>query len=255
MGNFGYVSYVALRKLFLGLLCASLSHATSIVVIRAPDHITVAADSMIRTGYGKEMGCKIMHEGTVYFANAGIVENDQTGFKVSTIAQVAIQQGSYDVRSSARLFSSMAIAPFTSALEELRSKHPDFYEKYVKRGPQPLQVVFMRGSPAPAFVIIYFTIDSSAGVPVKVTSHTQECPGNGCPNGYGVRLLGGNDAAQRASKVTGFWGEGEIEGAKKLVEAEIVRAPDTVGPPVEILRLDATGPQWVYQKAQCQAVK
>jgi len=255
MGNFGYVPYVALRRPILVLLCVSFSHATSIVIIRAPDHITVAADSMIRTGYGHEMGCKIMQEGAVYFANAGIVENDQTGFKVSTIAQAAIQQASYDVKTSARLFSSMALLPFTNALEELRSKHPDFYEKYVKLGPQPLQVVFMRGSPAPSFVVIYFTIESSVGAPVKVTSHSQECPGNGCPNGYGVRLLGGNDAAQRASKVTGFWGEGEIEGAKKLVEAEIVRAPDNVGPPVEILRLDSTGPQWIYRKEQCQGGK
>jgi hypothetical protein len=255
MGNFGYVPHAALRKPLLILLCASFSYATSIVIIRTPDHITVAADSMIRTEYGHEMGCKIMHEGAVYFANAGIVENDRTGFKVSTIAQTAIQQGSYDVKSSARLFSSMALAPFADALEELRSKHPDFYARYVKLGPQPLQVVFMRGSPAPAFVVIYFTIESSPGAPVRVKSHSQECPGNGCPNGSGVRLLGGNDAAQQASKMTGFWGEGEVEGAKKLVEAEILRAPDNVGPPVEMLRLDSTGPQWIYQKEQCQAGK
>lgn len=241
MGSLGHVSYNALGKPFFVLLFASLSYATSIIVIRTPDHVIVAADSVYRTGYGQEMGCKIMHEGAVYFANAGIVENDHTGFKVSQIAQVAIQLGSDDVNSSARLFSSMTIVPFTRALEELRLRHPDFYARYATRGPQPLQVVFMRGSLAPAFVVIYFTIESSAGVPVKVKSHSVECPGIGCPDGYGVRLLGDNGAAQRASKAAGFWGAGEIEGARKLVEAEIVDAPDDVRPPIDVLRLERQG--------------
>jgi hypothetical protein len=250
---FVHLSRKALRKLFFVLPCASLSYATSIVVIRTPDHIIVAADSTIRTGYGRETGCKIMQEGAVYFANAGIVENDHTGFKVREIAQAAIQHGSSDdVNGGARLFSSMAAAPFARALEELRLRHPDFYQRYVKPGSQPLQVVFMRGSPAPAFVVIYFTIESGAGLPVRVISHSVECPGNGCPKGYGVRLLGDNDAAQRVSKEIGFWGSGEIEGARKLIESEIVDAPDSVGSPIDILRLDIHGPHWISQKEQCK---
>lgn len=243
------------QKPLLFLLCAAISHATSIVVIRTPDHITVAADSMIRTGSGAQTGCKIMHEGAVYFAGAGIIENDHTGFKVSKIAEQAIQQGFYDVNTCARLFSSMAVIPFSTALEELRNKHPDFYERYVKRGPEPLQVVFMRRSSAPAFAVVYFTIDSGPGAPVRVQSHSQECPGDGCPNGYGVRLFGDTGAAQRASKVDGFWGAGEIEGARKLIEAEIVEAPDSVAPPIDILRLELNGPHWINRKDQCREAK
>jgi hypothetical protein len=255
MGIFGCVSYKAFRKAFFGLLCVSFSHATSIVVIRTPDHIIVASDSLFRTGSGQEMGCKIKHEGVVYFATAGIVENDHTGFNVNNIAQLAIQQGFYDVKSSARLFSSMVITPFAGALEELRRKHPDFYARHVEHRPQPLQVVFMRRSAAPAFVVIYLTVESPIGVPVKVRSHSVECPGDGCPNGYGARLLGDTDAAQRASEVNAFWGAGEVEGVRKLVEAEIAAAPDSVGPPIDILRLDINGPHWINQKEQCREGK
>ncbi len=252
MGILGCVSYKALRKAFFVLLCASFSYATSIVVIRTPDHIIVASDSLFRTGSGQEMGCKIKHEGVVYFASAGIVENNNTGFKVNNIAQLAIQQGFYDVKSSARVFSSMVITPFIGALEELRRKHPDFYARQVEHRPQPLQVVFMRRSTAPAFVVIYLTVESPIGVPVKVKSHSLECPGDGCPNGYGARLLGDTDAAQRASKAAGFWNAGEVEGARKLVEAEIADAPGSVGPPIDILRLDINGPHWIFQKQQCK---
>ena len=42
------------------------------------------------------------------------------------------------------------------------------------------------------------------------------------------------------------------ERARELVELEIARIPEWVGPPVDIVQLDADGPRWIRRKPPCR---
>src|SRR5206468_12096100 len=78
-----------LRKqiIFAGLLLPTVSFGTSIVAIRVPHFVVIAADS--KATYRGEPGpatvCKIYQSGSLYFAIAGLEHDQERNFYPKTI--------------------------------------------------------------------------------------------------------------------------------------------------------------------------
>jgi len=48
-----------------------------------------------------------------------------------------------------------------------------------------------------------------------------------------------------------FWKAGLSDGVRRLVETEIAARSEYVGPPIDIVRISATGGQWIQKKNEC----
>ena len=67
-----------------------------------------------------------------------------------------------------------------------------------------------------------------------------------------TRFLGETEAIDGLPEETpGFWKEGLVNGVRRLVETEIVARSEYDGPPIDILRLDKNGAQWIQKKPEC----
>lgn len=131
--------------------------ATSIVVIRRPDKILIAADSLgIRgTPY---IACKIHHEGNMFYAGAGIVGDTASGFSIETIALRIIKGRRQSIATITRQFIERTEIPFAKALLEIKRDYPEFFEREVRNKPEPLQVIFVSDEKSvPTFGLAYFT--------------------------------------------------------------------------------------------------
>ena len=49
-----------------------------------------------------------------------------------------------------------------------------------------------------------------------------------------------------------FWKIGYAEGIRKLITIEIEADPNTVGPPIDILRIGESGAEWIQRKPECR---
>jgi len=224
--------------------------ATSIILVRRPAHIVLAADSLAISAK-PHMVCKISHQGIVFYASAGVVDNTTTGFSAQAIAaQSAKATGS--VAAAARQFADKARSPFSISLTEIRRDHPDFYGREVRGKPEPLQTIFASmEKKIPVFALVYFTIKETPGQ-VDVDSHISDCPGTACRSGYAAQLLGEDRAASKLGAVPSFWDRGDIEAAHQMVAAEITDRPGRVGGPVDIVLLNANGWRWLNKKQECR---
>ena len=67
-----------------------------------------------------------------------------------------------------------------------------------------------------------------------------------------TRFLGETEAIDGLpEETTGFWKEGLVNGVRRLVETEIAARSEYDGPPIDILRLDKNGAQWIQKKPEC----
>lgn len=48
---------------------------------------------------------------------------------------------------------------------------------------------------------------------------------------------------------------GHIAGVRKLIQLEIDRHPEKVGPPIAVLRIDRNGPRWIERTPYCNPVR
>lgn len=231
----------------LALLFAQPINCTSVAVIRTPKGVAIAADSLAYDGGKPVTRCKIHSVGSIVFSAAGLLENRNTGFNVEDLAkQAAIgSDGAFDAE---KRFQEIATVPFRRALTQIRRDARTYYDVEIKRGPEPLQVVFIaveKGTPT--FALAYFTVTDGRDGSVHVTVHGTKCPGDGCPAGHGITMLGDNEAAVHASNFPSFWIglDNPTVAIRKLVEIEIEALSKRVGPPIDILSLDTTGQNWI----------
>jgi hypothetical protein len=94
---------VVLPALLLASACGV--GATTLVAVWSPERLILGADSLMVTDTAKASACKIEHEGPIYFALSGLVQDRTAGFD---LAPLRLSRGS--VRRCRRRCSRSSIS-------------------------------------------------------------------------------------------------------------------------------------------------
>jgi Proteasome subunit len=246
----GGLSYI------VALLCAAQAGATTIVIIRTPQEVVIAADSAATIrGDGLPLTtqtvCKIyqIDSGRMFFAVSGLVNDPRTGFSIPKIVAAESRDGG----SMAAKLAAVEREVQAAALRELphvKERDPAQYAKLIdSKG--AVTVVFAgidAGVPAAAGFSLGFT--ASPNGTIEPSTIRDSCPGN-CPSGNRAFWFGDGDAIERL-RATGKLPELVMpELARYLVQVEIDAGAPDVGGPIDVLRILPAGPVWLQKKPGC----
>jgi hypothetical protein len=247
-------------------LTAQTMSQTSIVAIRTPDEIVVAADSRVIDEKGKPSPypfCKIIAlDKQMFFAVSGVLDITDSPYHLIDLAQrarkaaLAYGNGSFDVT---QLFIDAKVIPAID--KALNSLETETREKVEKRTRLFEYVLF--GFEKGALTIHYRSFQPVRGSPDNRINAARgeaiDCPGipGLCPPGDFFRPLGRNDVIYKFISEHPFpWYASATEVGRFLVTLEIIGEPAFVGPPVDIVRITKDGiAQWIQRKPECDEAK
>ncbi len=257
------------KILVLTLVTVALStpaRATTIVVLRTPDQIVVAGDSLsgltrVRdsltgiAGETKNSACKIIRVGNVFFASSGIGSDSETGFDVREIARASGEESNGLL--TLQNFERVYLPSLAKELNFLRLANPAVYQKQsVENGPSA--IVFFGFESGSTFFHArgYGASSSIFGEAVSVrTVSAFDCPGDNCPVKRDSRIANvnfGSSAAILRYLAPLVVPEADLlTVANKLVELEITDNPSEVGGPIDILRVTKNGGCWIKHEKEC----
>jgi hypothetical protein len=250
----------------LSLFSTTTLLATSIVALRRPTHIAIAADTLGRfladnpNGERKTIShCKIHSSGGFFFALAGFTSDINSGFDTSPItAHALLRVGKIEVRSK-RVVADIR-APLLKAVQRIyREASPEVAMPIIGDESHPIAVlqllVFGVENGIPEVVSANFTrINNEKHEPVGINAEVHVCPGEGCKDGEAYWLLGEQDAIVKAinGPSVPIWTGNDAADVRKLVSVEIADKPKLVGPPIDVLIVDAPGGHhWLTPLGRC----
>jgi hypothetical protein len=217
-----------------------VKRGTAIAAFRTSKEIVVAADSKsVDLNYKAypEKVCKIRRAGNgIFFAPNGLVEDKDTGFELFTIVENAAKNSS---RFDQKLTSIKAAVskPFLQAALHLRNSSPDLYAGLAIFGIE-------RG--VPRLSVLRFSLHNGL---TSVDQH--DCPG---PQRMAVQsyLVGSTeDKALFQPRIPANAGADLVDLARGFVQLNIDNNSKDTGPPIDIIRLDRSGPHWIQRKKEC----
>jgi hypothetical protein len=228
---------------FVVAMCNVPSPATTIVLVRTPEHIVVAADSLwLRSTdwhhYFRHTACKIGRVADIYFVVSTV---DADAMQVQALARRSIRE-SASVFESARNFSLMVdeIAK-RSADHEVQSNIEMCRRKICT------EVAFFgieRGVP----VIASLKLEQIGGTreSLKLLPHKYLCPGNCDRRRKSVWIVGRSkhiihELQTHPRFVRWYY---DLDAARALVKLEAAANPDYVGGPIDVLTLNSSGAHW-----------
>lgn len=245
-----------LRLLALTVLLAAHANATTIVAVKTPTAIVIGADSKVTDTFGNAaagQACKIIQAGNLFFAYEGLVRDRRTGFDVATIASRALLfKPNASAAERVSILTGFITAQLFVELPDLKQQDPDTYREKVEGGQTFLKILVagFEGAQPLLFVRQFRAVPvnrRTIGVGVVPDDCLKDCAGAAV-----VRSLGETAAIDGLPEETsGFWEQGIVAGVRRLIETEIAARGEYVGPPVDILRIDQRGAQWIQRKALC----
>ena len=239
-----------IRLAFLcGVMCALSiqASATSIIVIRTPDKIVIAADSK-RTHRNRppELVCKIRKVGGIYFSLTGIESPAavEPGLRIDAYSNASrAASEKQKITDIADLFADLEKQQLNRILPIMKLRAPELYRSLNGHLLDGLFVGMQDGSPT--WIDVHFW-----ELPSAVHSQRNVCPGQCAPGG--IIVLGVRRAIVEAEHHSGQFPTGDPETlAASLVKIEIDGEPEDVGPPISELRIDRTGAHWL-SRGVCQ---
>ena len=238
------------------LLSSNSALATTIVVARTATEIVIGADSKVTDAYGNDLSkhaCKILPVGRLVVAIEGFEIDRQTGFNLPEIATKALQlKPDATASEKVSILTGLLVSRLFEELVDLQRRAPDSYSRKFAGGRAFLRFVvagFERGRPL-VFVRNFRAVQfgpQKIGITVLPDDCRDDCHGN-----VVTRFLGETEAIDGLPEETpGFWQEGLINGVRRLVETEIAARSEYDGPPIDIVRIDKNGVQWIQKKPEC----
>jgi hypothetical protein len=236
----------------------SPADATTIVVARSANEIVIGADSKVTDTYGNELNsqvCKIQQVGNLFVAFEGLLRDKATGFSVPDIAVRALQfKPEASASEKVNILTGFLTAALFVELPHVRNNSADEFHTKLE-GQTFLRVVvagFERGRPV-VFVRQFRTTFIARGIGVTVIP--DDCLAD-CEGEVVTRFLGETDAIDGLPEDTpDFWKDGLPAGVRRLIETEIAARSEYVGPPIDLLRIDANGAKWIQKKQACPQLK
>ena len=240
----------AVWAVYILAVCAGINAAAStIVVVRTPVDVSIAADSMATFGDGSTARvCKIYRLGEVFLGVAGTDHDAATSFNVAGIVSTAIRNVSKPADKITSARTALTSEILTEA-KNLMSGRPQEFEN-VRRNGVSIALVGLDGT-VPFVVGQHFTVrlDSKNEIQI-VPSKALHCPGLDCPQGVYELHMGEADLIQKRMdshpRITD-----SVDFARELVQLEIDAHVKGVGGPIDLLRISASGPTWVRRKPAC----
>lgn len=242
-------------SVLLLLSFSSLSSATTIVVARSQTEIVIGADSKVTDTFGNDLNkpiCKIRQAGNLFIAFEGLKENRQTGFNVLDFSLRALQR---KPRASASDRVNILTALLTSRLfTELRFLKQHDQETYLRKiqGKTFLRLIVAGFEhDRPLIFVRQFRANQINEQMVVAELIADDCLAN-CPGEIATRFLGETEAIDGLAEETpGFWEKGLANGVRQLIQTEMGARDEYVGPPIDLLHIDARGAKWIQRKPEC----
>ena len=237
------------RRILAGaVVSAALAHATTIVVVRTPIDVSIAADSMATFGDGRTTTvCKIYQLGDVFLSVAGTDHDPVTNFNVAGIVSAAIKSGSSSPAEKIASVQSALRGAFKIEAQNLKTSRPNEFKEVRKN---PVGVALIGFDHGASFVVAQqFSIVDGKQLDV-VPSKPWLCPGTDCPAGVFELHMGKADELQKYTALHRSITD-SADFARQLVQVEIDAHTKGVGAPIDVLRISANGPSWIQQKPGC----
>ena len=247
---------------------AAISSATTIVVIRTPQHIVVGSDSLIVNwssgpANSHSYNCKVKKQGATFFAMEGMgLVHFKSGFSVEELARHAIRSSS-SMQQAAADFARHAAEPYARVITAMKKEYPKGWKLISQYGSHaiPLIVVFFGiENGISKYVLVGFRV--SGVKPITILTDTASCPGRACQghsnSKYGViigesamayRRMGGKD---QASFIRFQSQRSDVNMAHFLIAMEEESAREVVGGPINVVTVDAPGASWSTPSGTCQ---
>jgi hypothetical protein len=247
-------SLYKVAALSLALLSPSQLGSTAILAFIRSDRIVIATYAMSTLihstgGVGKTKICKIYQSGSVFFAFAGLDQDDNIGFISSELAKKGT---ALSLKARAEQFARDVKSPLLQSLQGLYGKSRQMYQKAIP-GSNALEAIFagMEGGGASFYTIEMNTVEGANGRPIGLTVATHSCPGDACPTKTESVMpifMGDWEAANHEYMRMRDAGDkrlvDDVATLTHLIKTEILASPDLVGPPVAVVTINSFGAYW-----------
>jgi len=235
-------------------ICVPGVFATTLIGLRTPDGFIIAVDS--KPTYrgpgikGPPIVCKIFQLGSLYFSVAGLAEDRSRGFSPEKIIADNFSFADSLARNMGRLELFLS-GSLNDEMKRMKAEDPDNFALGEKDGPYTLSIVageMVDGIPQMSARGLKYDHRS-----LKITITPLNCPGEDCPNGTQFFFAGKADIAMNMARdfFRSTTPRDPVADARSMVQAEIQAAPEAVGPPITIVRVDKNGASWPSNDAGC----
>lgn len=224
--------------------------ATTLVILRTPREIVVAADSLLSL-YGRrpQQVCKIGRHGDTVFATAGLVESQDGVLDVhAVIAQVLRRNVSWieHVRTIKRRLQE----PLLRTLRRMRRELPDEFRALAGGGfALHVSLAAFRDGTARLETREFFVEAGDTGR-MRLRVRRVSCPAD-CAGTVNVFGVGETEAMMRHVDQLARYPADLATLAYDLVDLQVGATPAVVGPPIDVIRVNAAGVAWSARKASC----
>jgi hypothetical protein len=252
-----------LRFAILGfaLLLTPDGWASTAVVIVRQNSITVGADSKAHGVHGEERikRCKLAATSDMVFANDGIL-GDSSGQFIDVAKD--IMSSSHDVTSALANFDKIMILRLSTVATLLAITDPAYFKTRINKSIHDVafgiygfpgtrvigQSYILEQSPRGLFLVRPYEI------PFRIRPNPDRRCVAACPDGTALPMGFVDEIDAYIDNQPLYTRTSDpIDAARLFIGLEIKAHPDKVGPPIEILKIDGSGPHWVQDEQSCQA--
>ena len=242
----------AALAVILAAVAVTTADATTLAIIRTPHEIVIAADSLM-TLYGTrpQQACKIRRHGDVIFATAGLVESSAGVLDAHRIIAEVLRRNISWTEHVATIERRLQ-EPLLRVLRRMQREHPDQFREQLARGfALHLSLVAYRNG-SPALEMREFYVEQPRSGPLTLRVSRVSCPAE-CTGATNVFGVGETDVMMRHVNTLQRFPPDLASLALDLVGLEIRQKPAYVGPPVDVVRVNRAGVDWVARKPSCAA--
>lgn len=226
--------------------------ATTLAIIRTPDQVVIAADSLL-VWYGgdrrPQLTCKLDTQDDVIFAMAGLVVSPENDFEASTLITTVLgTPGPLEER--ALVLERLIQGRLLGTLTRIRHELPRLFAEQLESGfVLNFTLAAVRDSIARLEMRDFYAETAPDGT-LRLRVARVSCPRD-CPRPTEVFGVGETDAMMRHLGTLPQLPTALPALAEQLVRIEIADRPALVGPPVDVLRAGRGGIEWLRRKPAC----
>jgi hypothetical protein len=230
-------------------LDSSLQQGSSIIAIRTPTVFAIAADGKGTFKGGNQPETvrrvsKIFESAGVIYAVGGLAKSP-LGFDPAAIiaASVSSRRALADIANEVEREISTGLK---DELIKLRAKEPGLYRSQLVGKNRGTNILLARWeSDEPVAIAIRFVAElDKGGDDLVIQTQRLCCPGRDCPNGFFTFYLGHREPIDKYLSETPNFQMNPEEAVRFFVQLVIDSGAPDVGPPIDVVRIDADGIAW-----------
>ena len=256
-----------LLPLLLVVLSALPAYGSSLIVMRNNAEMVIGTDSKrLRTAREdlndarSELACKIIRADNIFITTAGLTgiafrkghRDIPTEFDLTEIIRTtALGEGS--LPEKADVLAKTIDNALLKMYAWMKDRMPALFRQTML-GKEAAQVL-MAGTEheTPVFVVMTFQPSLSPSGELEIQISSRPCPGTACPSGSVYLFMGRHEAIDRYLHTNpDIWTNDPVDVVRELLETEVASDPESVGPPLDILRITKEGSEWIQEKDMCE---